>query len=127
MVCGVLSVYFWTSPPDFIQPAPIPGASVVSLEAGARMALYMQARQINQFVTQNNRLPTSLEESGRIIDTDIAFERVGAGVFQLSMFYDQTTLLTYRSDQDLLEFRGNAMDVVNGRIDGTDTTRAEGS
>ena len=117
MVCGVLSVYFWTSPPDFIKPDPIPGHSVESLEAGARMALYMQARQINLFVQQNNRLPTSLEESGRVIDSDITFERVGVGVFQVSMFYDQTTQLIYRSDQNLLEFRGNAMDIVNGRVD----------
>ena len=116
MVCGVLSVYFWTSPPEFIQPDPFPTFTVEQLEAGARLQLYFQAREINFFLRDNGRLPTNLAESGRIQSEDILYTRRASNQYELSIPYGDGTLLTYSSQQDLLEFRGNAMDVVNGSI-----------
>lgn len=117
MVCGVLAVYFWTSPPAFIQPEPFPVATVQQLEAGARLSLYFQARTINFYVRDNGRLPRTLAEAGRVEAESIVYERRSEQVYELSIPYgDNGATLTYRSDQDLVEFRGDAMDVVNGGI-----------
>lgn len=117
MVCGVLSVYLWTSPPAFIQPDPFPTATVEQIEAGARLSLYFQARTINFYVRDNGRLPRTLDEAGRVESTEIVYQRQSEQVYQLSIPYgDDGSTLTYRSDQDLVEFRGNAMDVLDGRI-----------
>lgn len=117
MVCGVLSVYFWTSPPEFIQPDPFPTATVEQLEAGARLSLYFQARQINFFVRDNGRLPRTLDEAGRVESEEIVYSRRSPEVYEISIPWGSDgTRLTYRSDQNLIEFRGNAMEIVNGRI-----------
>ena len=117
MVCGVLSVYFWTSPPAFIQPDPFPTATVEQVEAGARLSLYFQARTINFYLRDNGRLPRTLEEAGRVESEEIQYQRQSERVYELSIPYGENgARLTYRSDQDLIEFRGDAMDVVNGRI-----------
>lgn len=117
MVCGVLSVYFWTSPPAFIQPDPFPQPTVAQIEAGARLSLYFQARQINFFIRDNGRLPSTLAETGRVESEEILYSRRSLDVYELTIpVGDGTDSLTYRSDQDLLEFRGDAMEQVNGRV-----------
>ncbi len=116
MVCGVLSVYFWTSPPDFLRPDPFPEVTVEQLEAGVRVSLYLQAQRVNRYVEENGQLPTSLEQTGPLIEDDIFYSRNPNGSYELSRSYGDGLRLTYTSDQDLTEFRGNALDVVNGRV-----------
>lgn len=58
----LVAILLWAFPPAWTSPAApaTPGAG--ELERGLRVALYLQARQIEAFRARNGRLPRSLDE-----------------------------------------------------------------
>ena len=116
MVCGALSVYVWTNPPDLIQPRPFEEESVAVQDAGLKFAIQVGARAVENYREANGRLPDQLSELGvpSGIASSIEYRRVSATVYEIRSFDDGDTL-SFRSDQgSLAGFVGNAGEVLLG-------------
>lgn len=102
MVCGALSVYVWTNPPEFIQPAPFEPQGAIVDDAALRFAVQLGAGAVNRFVEENGRLPETLEEANppSLVDGSISYTRLGADLYEILAF-DQSTSDTLRYTSDL--------------------------
>ena len=69
-------------PPRWLSGPPFPVPTSAQLDRGLRIALYLQARQIELFRAREGRLPRSLDEVAAHFD-DLLFVRSNSRVFQL--------------------------------------------
>ncbi|GMV06403.1 MAG: hypothetical protein AMXMBFR53_26790 [Gemmatimonadota bacterium] len=79
---AVIAVYLLLAPPTWVTVNPIEGPDQATQVQGLRVALYLQAQQIEAYKDQNGRLPSSLAESGRAVP-GIEYVRQGAEQYQL--------------------------------------------
>jgi len=79
---AVLAVYLLLAPPAWVTVNPIEGPDEASQVESLRVAIWLQAQQVESYKTQNGRLPASLAESGRETP-GIEYVRQGSGQYQL--------------------------------------------
>lgn len=96
----------------FFAPAPPPEAPEVR-EASMRLALVREAMLVRQFEALNGRLPGSLRESGSLME-GVEYLLHPDGTFTLSGGAGATTV-TLRSSDEVTEFLGNSMAVIQNR------------
>ncbi len=101
----LLAGWLWISPPGWLQPAPPPPVSPQVQEAGLRLAMYIQAQQIEAFRLRRGRLPDVLWETGEPLPGMI-YQRLNAREYRLTGF-TEAMALTYRSTEPLAQFVGN--------------------
>lgn len=105
-----LAVYVWFGSPSWAQPYVPPAPTPVEVEAGLRMAMYLQIQRIEVFREENGRLPRSLDEVGRRLP-GVRYEQITGDVYRLRGRTDDLRL-TYVSAQSSHEFLGNAYRIV---------------
>jgi len=111
MVCGALSVYVWTNPPEFIQPEEFAEQAAEVDVAALRFAASTSAGAVNRFLEANGRLPESLEEANATFSFGdaLSYTRLGDTLYEIraqdSVSGDS---VVYRSDTPLETFRGNS-------------------
>lgn len=113
MVCGALSVYVWTNPPVFIQPAPFERQAANVTAAAMRSAVAINAQRIEDFQARNGRLPDTAEEFGAAYPEVTSYTTLAGSLYELRASDDGETVV-YRSDQDLRLWLGDAPQVVEG-------------
>lgn len=117
MVCGALSVYVWTNPPEFIQPAPFAEQSAEVDNAALAFAIQIGVNAVNNFREANGRLPTSLDELEipSAFAGSIGYARLGQDLFRVEAYdRDKGDTVTYRSDTNLSEIVGGARERLLG-------------
>jgi len=110
MVCGALSVYVWTNPPEFIQPAPFEPQTAIVDDAALRFAIQLGAGAVDRFRAENGRLPETLGEANppSLVDGSLSYVRLGVDLYELRAFDSgDGDTLTYRSNLDLDAFVGS--------------------
>ncbi|MDT8369488.1 MAG: hypothetical protein RQ745_09800 [Longimicrobiales bacterium] len=121
MVCGALSVYIWTNPPELIQPAPFAEQSAEVDNAALAFAIQIGVNAVNDFREENGRLPTSIDEL-RIpstFDGSIGYVRLGEDLFRVEAYdRDKGDTVVYRSDTSLPEIVGDARQRLLGTAGG---------
>lgn len=78
VVAGLIAAF----PPRWIAGRPLPAPTSAQLDRGLRIALVLQAGEIEAFRAREGRLPRSLGEVGARFD-DLLFVRSSGRVFQL--------------------------------------------
>jgi hypothetical protein len=78
VVAAVIAAF----PPRWVAGAPFPVPAPAQLERGLRMALFLQAKQVEVYREREGRLPRSLDEVGARFD-DLRFVRSSSRVFQI--------------------------------------------
>lgn len=92
---AVFAVYLLIAPPSWVTMNPIEGPDVAAEEQSLRVAMYLQAQQVEAFRVETGRLPTSLAELDRdpVVD-DVDYVRQGddfqlvASVGESALVYD---------------------------------------
>jgi len=115
MVCGVLSVYVWTNPPEFIQPAEFEPQAAVVDDAALRIAVGFGAGAVNRYLEENGRLPETLAETAfpSSYAESVSYTRLGAELYEIRAFdRDAGDTLVYTSDRNLQSFVGAARDDI---------------
>ena len=114
LVLALVSASFWISPPDALQPRPIPAPPPVVQESALRMDVYTVAVQILRFQSRTGTLPATLEEGGfDLVQADRFEYAATGGTFRLTAGRGDQVVV-YSSDQPLAEFVGNAQIVLEG-------------
>ena len=110
-VLALVSIWLWIFPPGMLVPEP-PTIPPLNLEAGLRLEMVIQVNNIRRYLTENGRLPGTLEEVGDAA-TGLSYEPLTAGVFRLS---GQTgdIAVAYTSSEPVEELMGNARAIVAG-------------
>lgn len=105
-----LAVWVWFGSPSWAQPYVPPAPTPVEVEAGIRMAMYLQMQRIEVFREENGRLPLSLDEAGERL-RGVEYEQITAEVYRLRGWAEGFHV-TYVSAQSPHEFLGNAYRIV---------------
>ncbi len=113
MVCGALSVYVWTNPPEFIQPAPFEQQAFSVTNAAMKSAVAINAQRIADFQSRTGRLPNTKEEFDAAYPEATVYTPLSGGLYELRIVEGEDTI-TYRSDQDLQALVGNAGSILEG-------------
>jgi hypothetical protein len=106
LLLAAVLAWFIVSPPAWLRG---PEASAERVEASGRLALYLQARRIEQFRADSGHLPADLGPVGAILP-GIQYRLTGEGGYRLIL--DRPRLIYY-SAASPESFLGNAMDVLN--------------
>ena len=115
VVLAVISVWFWISPPNALQPRAFPPPPPAVQESGLRIDVYMVAVQVLRFQSTTGRLPATVEEA---VTDHIQADRFEYAVTGPDMFLltavrgDQ--VVVYSSDQSLTQLVGSAQLVLEG-------------
>lgn len=102
VVTSGLAVYLWIALPAWMSPSPPPPVPERLEEAALRMAVYLQAQQVELFRRDRGRLPDALEETGEPLP-GVRYERVDSRTFRLRAIGPRDTLL-YTSSTPLRAF-----------------------
>ena len=78
----LLALSVAVAPPSFVVPEPLTLPDDVERVRGARIAIHLQARQIEAFRARNERLPFSLDEIGQPVP-GVRFVRSDGRIYQL--------------------------------------------
>ncbi len=113
MVCGALSVYVWTNPPEFIQPAPFEQQAFNVTDAAMRSSVGINVARIADFQTRTGRLPNTIDEFDAAYPEVTIYTPLPGGLYELRVVERNDTIV-YRSDQDIRAFVGNAGSVLEG-------------
>lgn len=105
-----LAFYVWFGSPSWAQPYVPPAPTPVEVEAGLRMAIYLQIQRIEVFREENGRLPLSLDEAGNRLP-GVRYEQITGDVYRLRGRTDDLRI-TYISAQSPHEFLGDAYRIV---------------
>ena len=112
LVAGTFFFYLLFFSPAWVAPTASDPISVQATEDGLRVAIYTTASQIQEFRSQQGRLPRSMEELS-VSREGVTYERVDAETFVVLATTGGTTL-RYVSTEPLDEFVGNAWSRVLG-------------
>jgi len=114
LVAGTFFFYLLFFSPAWIAPTASDPISAEATEDGLRLAIYTTASQIEEFRSQQGRLPRSMEELS-LSREGVTYERVDAETFVVLATTGDTTL-RYESTEPLDEFVGNAWGRVLGDV-----------
>ena len=64
VIAVLVAAWLLLARPDWVFPAGTPVQSVQQLEAGLRIGLFLEARQVHDFTSRTGRPPRTLEEAG---------------------------------------------------------------
>ena len=112
-----ISFWLWIWPPPALEPTPPPEVPVVVQEAGLRIEMYLHLAQIQKFMKDNGRLPTSLQETQEGILAGVEYIPMPDSTFRLRGIVGGVTI-DYISTQPVEELLQDAQQVV--------TTQARG-
>jgi hypothetical protein len=110
-ILALVSGYLWLGQPAFLEPVPLDPISAELSEASLRMDMTGFISRIVRFQTDNGRLPASLDEAWAGEERPGYVYRVQSDSFSLTGTEGEISL-AYNSSEDLLEFLGNSMRVV---------------
>lgn len=98
------AVYLWFARPGWIVPDPPPPLPAERIETHLRMAVWMQAQQVERFRRERGRLPDALRETGEPMPA-MTYRRIDARTFHLLASGDGVTV-EYLSTDSLGAFVG---------------------
>jgi hypothetical protein len=107
-LAGAFSFYLWFGQPSWVTPTLPDPITAQSADAGLRVAMYYQAREIEDFRAQNGRLPETLQELGGPPPPEMTYQRIDAATYQL-VGQSRGVTLTFLSNEPLQQFVGDAM------------------
>jgi hypothetical protein len=110
-ILALVSGYLWFGQPAFLEPKPLDPVSAELAEAGLRFEMSIIIGNITQYASENGRLPTTLADAYEA-RPGFQYQAQGDG-FSLSGTEGELSL-QYESSQDVMNFLGNAIDVVRG-------------
>jgi len=91
LVLTAVATWFWVFPPAFLSPPEPPSPSFERVEAGLRLAVALHADRVEQFRSENGRLPDALREVGDTFP-GMRYTRVDVNTFRLHAREDVTTI-----------------------------------
>ena len=106
VVLTVTALYLWIASPAWLAPPPPPPVPVERIEAGLRLAVYLQAQRVRDFRAERGRLPAVLEEAGEPL-AGLRYERIDARTYRIRAFAPGGSML-YVSTDSLPAFVGDA-------------------
>ena len=107
-LAGAFSFYLWFGSPAWVTPTMPDPVSAEAAEAGLRVAMFFEARKIEDFRLESGRLPDSMEELGSAPE-EMTYSVVDARTYQL-IGQSRGVTLTFNSDQTITQFVGDALD-----------------
>ena len=107
-LAGAFSFYLWFGGPAWVTPTMPDPISAEAAEAGLRVAMFFEARKIEDFRLESGRLPDSMEEMGSAPE-EMTYSVVDARTYQL-VGESRGVTLTFNSDQSITQFVGDALD-----------------
>lgn len=115
-VLSLCALYLWFAAPSWVAPAPPPPIPAERVEAGLRLAVYLQAQQVERFRSHRGRLPDVLEETGEPLP-GVLYERMDARTFRLQAVgvTGSSAAISYVSTDSLRAFARDADRVVGVR------------
>ena len=109
-VSCLVSLYLWFGSPSWLSTSgdnPVPPELAA---AGMRMEMYLQALRVEDFLSREGRLPSSLAEAGEPF-TEVQYERLDGRRYRLAMS-GPGGVLSYMSSDSLELFLGGAMEII---------------
>lgn len=107
LVLTGVAIWLWFFPPGILAPPAPPTPSAVQVEAALRFAVALQAERIHAHRVEARRLPDFLREVGDTLP-GMRYRRLDGGTFLLVGSAGEVEV-SYRSDQSLEEFLGDAV------------------
>lgn len=98
-LAGLLAI----APPSIVVPEPLPSLTAADRLEGVRLALLLQAEQIEAFRAREERLPRSLDEVATHVP-GIRFVRSGSRLYQLIAYTPEGRAVVYDSSAPAPEF-----------------------
>lgn len=108
-LAGAFSFYLWFGEPAWVTPKMPDPVTAERAEAGLRVAMFFQARKIEDFRLRTGRLPSALEELGGTAPPEMTYERLDARTYRL-VGQSRGVTLTFNSADAIQQFVGDAMD-----------------
>ncbi|HSM59595.1 MAG TPA: hypothetical protein VK849_02305 [Longimicrobiales bacterium] len=108
---SVLALYLLIAPPDWVVIDPIPAPEPARQAEDLRVAMYLQAKQIEAYRIEHGRLPTSLADAGTPVP---GVDYVPQGVTFLLIATSGDGVLRYDSNQSADSFIGSAASRLAG-------------
>lgn len=108
IVLYLVALYVWFAAPSWLAPSPPPPVPPERVDAGLRMAVYLQAEQIRVFRDDRGRLPDALDETGEALP-GIRYDRIDARTYRLRGI---AGTLAYESTDSLDTFVRDAARIV---------------
>lgn len=108
-LAGAFSFYLWFGQPAWVAPKIEDPVTAERAEGGLRVAMFFEAQKIEDFRTQNGRLPDTLGDLGGTPPEEMTYERVDARTYRL-VGQSRGVTLTFNSDQAIQEFVGDELD-----------------
>jgi hypothetical protein len=112
LALALVSVYLWFGSPSWLSTEKDNPVSPQLVEAGARMEVYLTALRVEDYRTQEGRLPGSLAEAGAE-DSKVEYERLDGQRYRLSLSVP-SGVVSYLSTSPLEAFLGDAPQVIGG-------------
>jgi hypothetical protein len=107
-LAGAFSFYLWFGQPTWVTPTLPDPVTPAAADAGLRVAMYFQARRIEEFRTQSGRLPETLGEMGGSPPSEMTYQLIDARTYQL-IGQSRGVTLTFNSNEAIQQFLGDAM------------------
>ncbi len=110
-ILALISIWLWAFPPAVLRPEP-PIIPPANQEAGLRMEMFIQVNNIRRYMTENGRLPGTLEDVGDG-SAAVQYEPLTASVFRLS---GQTgdIAVAYTSTEPVEDLLADARAIISG-------------
>jgi len=110
VVLSVVAIWMWVLPPSFLSVQEAPPPSYERVEAGLRLAMALHADKVEQFRTENGRLPDELREIGDAYP-GLYYRRMNANVFRIHGVEGETRIL-YEAGDSMSVIVRNALTVL---------------
>jgi hypothetical protein len=110
-ILALVSGYLWLGQPSFLEPKPLDPISAELSEASLRIEMSIFIGKIVQYQADNGRLPSSLSDA--YMDRPGFLYQAEADGFSIEGA-EGAINLEYNSGQDVIDFLGDAMQVVRG-------------
>ncbi len=108
---AVLALYLLVFTPQWVTVDPIPAPDPVTRAQDLRLAMYIQAKQIEAYRIENGRLPATLADAGVVVP---GVDYVPQGTTYLLIATAGETVLRYESSQSADDFVGSAAAKLGG-------------
>lgn len=112
---GAACLVVWVGTPAFLLPEPLPEPSPARMEAGLRMEMLTLVSEINQYRDEIGRVPESLERVAESPPPYIRYSPLPPDTYQLTGVRGEAEIV-YQSGSPVEELRGNAREIIQGRI-----------
>jgi len=105
-----VAVWLWVAPPAFLAVPEAAPPSYERIEAGLRLAVWLNADKVEQFRIENGRLPDALREVGDA-HPGVYYTRVNANFYRMQAAAGDTRILHESDDEITVKVR-NALTVL---------------